>query len=428
MDIFKDFNVTRYEGQLKNGIKIVLFHRHGAPITTRAILKSGSRYDPSFAPGIAHFIEHMIVNGSPEFPSKDLLAECIESVGGFFEAATGQEYMIVYTEISEKEDFTRAIDVFNATLCRPLMDKKVFENEKNVVIKEIKKGNSEPVKILQKTSQKLFFKDTVFEHLGLGDEESISNLNYADVVAHHKKLFDRSRITFVASGDISLEELTSKLDTISFLEGNEFNQVEESHQTTNQKNILSELFDAPQTYIYFGVYSPRSYTKESIHLNLLGQILAGGRASRLTKRLRYKKGLIYGIGFSRNGGIDFGSWGISTNTSEDKVQEVVNEIIEEINNIQKNGVKEAELEFVKNKRIKSLKRTMQTSNDWVDFHAVAEVFVNETYNINTFVTDTENTTIEDIKYVINKYLGSAKWKLAMCGRTKEESILINFDE
>ena len=126
MDILKNFNVTKYEGNLVNGIKITLFYRPGAPITTTAILRSGSKYDSYESPGISHFIEHMLMNGSPEFPSKDLLSEHIESVGGSYSASTNQDFLFVNTEISDKEDYGRVGDIFNATLCRPLLDKEKF--------------------------------------------------------------------------------------------------------------------------------------------------------------------------------------------------------------------------------------------------------------------------------------------------------------
>ena len=426
MNIFENFNVTDFEGKLKNGIKVVLFYRPGSPIYTSVILNSGSKYDPEKMYGLAHFLEHMIVNGSQDFPSKYLLTEHIESVGGAYEAGTTQEYIRINTEVSDKSDYSRVVDIFNATLCKPLMDKAVFENEKQVVVKEIKMRDSNPSQIIWKIAKKLFFIDTSFEHDIMGYEESVLKLKYEESITEYKKLFDKSRITFVTSGDISIDELINYLNKLSFLEGNNFIPNEEKLIMQDEKKILSSFFDAPQTHIYFGVHGPKLYTKESLHLDLLGQIIAGGRASRLIKRLRYNKGLVYSVSFGKNGGINFGSWGISTNTSENKVQEVVNEMIKEIKDIQVNGIKESELEFVKNKRIKSLKRTMQTSEEWVDFHASPETFSKEIYNINTFVKDIEDTTVNDIIKVVDKYLGPEKWKLAMCGRTKEESMVIKW--
>ncbi len=426
MSIFSDFNVVRSEDFLENGIRVVLFKREGAPITTTAILKSGSRHDPESMPGLSHFIEHMITNGSKVFPTKDLLAEHIESVGGVYRASTGQDSMIVDTEISDRADYSRVVDIFKATLCEPLMDIKVFENEKKVVVKEIKKSESNPSQIVIKTARQLFFYGTPLEHPVLGDEKAILDFKYEDVLDQHVKLFDKSRISIIVSGDIEMDMVIEKLNEISFLEGNNFLPKADNLNFLNEKKIKSTFFDTTQTYIYFGVQAPASFTKDSLHLNILGSILAGGRNSRLTKKLRYEKGLVYNVGFGRIGGVKQGSWNIITDTTEDKVQEVIDEIISEISDIRNFGVKDSELEFVKNKRIKSLKRNMQTSNDWVDFHAIAEVFSEQTYSINTYVEDIKNTTVEDIKKVIDKYLVDDKWKLALCGRIKEESVNINW--
>ena len=426
MDIFKDFNVTRSKQTLRNGVEVILFHRSGAPITTTAVLRSGSRYDLDSMPGLSHFLEHMITNGSKDFPSKDLLAEHIESVGGSYGAMTGQDPMWVTTEISDKNDYGRVVDIFDATLCNPLMDKKVFENEKHVLIKEIKKADSSPARVLNKVSRKLFFSGTPFEHDVLGDENSILGLPYEGVMAEYKKLFDKSRITFFTSGDILIDELASHLNKLDLSDGEDMDRQGDKFEIADKEKIFSNFFDAPQTHIYFGVQAPKSFTKESIHLNSLGNILAGGRNARLTKRLRYDKGLIYSVNFGGNGGLNFGSWGIFTDTTDDKVQQVVDEIILEIKDILVNGIKKSELEFVRNRRIKSLKRTMQTSNDWVNFHAVPYVFSTELYDINTFVKDVAETTTEDIKNVIKQYLIPEKWKLAMCGRIEEKTVILKW--
>lgn len=72
MTILQDFEVKRFETNLDNGVRVVLFRKIGAPVRTSAILKSGSRYDRENVQGTAHFLEHMITNGSERFPSKDL--------------------------------------------------------------------------------------------------------------------------------------------------------------------------------------------------------------------------------------------------------------------------------------------------------------------------------------------------------------------
>lgn len=422
MDIFNKFGVVREEGLLANGIPVVLYKRPGAPIAISAVFRSGSRYDPLSMPGVAHFMEHMIVGGSPEFPTKDLLAEHIESVGGSYGARTGQDALWVDVEVAERGDFARAVDIFNATLCNPLLDKRAFENEKQVIQKEIQKSNSNPAQILGKTSRELFFEGTPFEHAILGDEQTILGLDYDNAIREYQKLFDASRALFVASGDILLEEIVERLNLLNFLTGNNFDVTNESFNICAEEKVRTTFFDAPQTYIAFGVRAPRSYTKEATHLSLLGQILAGGRASRLAKRLRYEKGLVYGVGATRFGGVDFGSWAITTDTSDNKVEEVVECILREIDDVRRTGVKDSELEFVKNKIVKSLRRNMQTSSDWVEFHSTPELFTRGAFTLEEHAMYVSEASVDDLQKIAREYFSTERWQLALCGRTKNESM------
>jgi predicted Zn-dependent peptidase len=277
METFKDYNVTRVAGKLDNGIPVILFNRPNTPIAIQAVLKSGSKYDSENNPGTAHFMEHMIVNGSKEFPSKDLLAEHIESVGGSMGAMTGQELMWVNTEISDEADLDRAIDVFKASLCNPLFDEKVFENEKNVVIKEIQRSHSNPATFAAMNALELFFKGSAYGHPVLGNEDGIKSLVYQNSLFDRKKLFDKSRIVFVASGDVSFEKLIIKLNQLIFSSGEVLNPSNDNFTFPDEKQ-RTVYFDAPQTHIHFGVPAPVSYTPEATYMSILGEILAGGRA------------------------------------------------------------------------------------------------------------------------------------------------------
>lgn len=424
MDIFKELNVTKEEGFLANGVKVVLFKKEGAPILTSAVLRSGSKYDPEGMNGVAHFIEHMIVNGSKKFPSKDLLAEHIESVGGSFGAATSLELMFINTEISDKEDYSRVVDIFRATLCEPLMDKNVFENEKNIVIKEIHRSHSDPKKVRAKAIRELFFKNTRIEHGVLGEENDIKNLEYSKTIEVHKKLFDKSRITFVACGDIELEEIINNLNKLDLLSENDFKEIQDGVKNTENIKTLATFFDIPQTHIFIGGYSAKSFSRDAYCLSIVGGILAGGRNSRLTKKLRYEKGLIYSIASGRIGVLDFGTFGLFTDTTVDKVQEVIDLIIEELKIIERDGFKKEEVDFVKNRTLKSFRISMQTSNDWVSHHDVSSAF-NIDFDVNKFFEIISSITPDEVNESFKKYLSPEKIKLVLCGKTKTEDMVFN---
>jgi zinc protease len=193
------------------------------------------------------------------------------------------------------------------------------------------------------------------------------------------------------------------------------------------EKILTTIFDTPQSHIVFAVPCPNNFTKEMLQLSLIGGILAGGRSARLTKRLRYDKGLVYSVNPMRLGTTERGQWGIATDSSEDKIQEVIDEIIQEIKDLQKDGVKESELEFIKNRTIKSMRRRLQTSRDWVDFYSTEESYSkNPSVGIEMYIEMLEQTTTADLKKIIDTYFIPEKWQLILVGRNKADSIGFNW--
>ena len=76
-----DFGVARKEVVLSNGLKLVVFERPNTLVAIRVLTFAGSRFDPADKQGLAHFVEHMAINGTKKFPTKDKIAAYIEEYG-----------------------------------------------------------------------------------------------------------------------------------------------------------------------------------------------------------------------------------------------------------------------------------------------------------------------------------------------------------
>lgn len=64
---------------LKNGLKVYLSVYKNAPrIQTYIAIKAGSKNDPSYATGLAHYLEHMVFKGTDVYGTKDYKKESIE--------------------------------------------------------------------------------------------------------------------------------------------------------------------------------------------------------------------------------------------------------------------------------------------------------------------------------------------------------------
>jgi predicted Zn-dependent peptidase len=133
---FKDFDARVSTARLSNGMAFV--HVPAAGMDDRfflsCVIKAGSRSEMDSHSGIAHFLEHMMFRGSKRFPSFGGLAEAFESLGGEWNAATGQEYTeYIYSGVQRHA--VEAIDLFLEFLANPLF--RDIDVERQIILREL---------------------------------------------------------------------------------------------------------------------------------------------------------------------------------------------------------------------------------------------------------------------------------------------------
>ncbi len=402
-----------------NGVRVVLFQKQGAPIFIRAVFKAGSRYDQKGQEGAAHFLEHLMSNGRKVFSSKDLLAEYIESVGGTYGMATNRELLWVNTEIADKTDIDHAVKVLDATMCDPEFDSHDIEKERQVILTELKRDENNQRLVLINTVLSDAFAGSPFEHRVLGTIEALQDMPFDALIKLKQQRITSACVTFIVSGDIELPLLVEKLEGLTILSENK-STIDSAHSFTLPASIDTKKhvsFPSEQTFMYYGFPGAEQFTKDSLCLGLVTSIMAGGRASRLAKVLRYEKGLVYSVSPQTYTNTHSSILGVITDTPTEKVPEVVESITGAFELLRKDGVTQNELDFAKNKRIKSLKSTMQTSESWVDFHYYGECMNPKEYlPLDKFIETISSITLQDIHQAIHTYLLPEHVILVTCGK------------
>lgn len=105
------FALQLHQEKLDNGTNLLLLERKGMPIYLRAAFFAGFRFDN--VPGTTHFLEHMLLAGTKKFPTKNLIADHIQKVGGEFGASTGNNILRFNIEIPEAVDIDRGIEIMS---------------------------------------------------------------------------------------------------------------------------------------------------------------------------------------------------------------------------------------------------------------------------------------------------------------------------
>ena len=100
------------------------------------VVPVGSLEDPDSHPGLAHFLEHMTLMGSKNYPQPDSLAEFLKMHGGSHNASTAPYRTAFYLEV-ENDALQGAADRLADAIASPLLEKKYADRERNAVNAEL---------------------------------------------------------------------------------------------------------------------------------------------------------------------------------------------------------------------------------------------------------------------------------------------------
>ena len=133
-----DKDIRQYQAiRLDNGMVVLLVSDPQAVKSLSAlVVPVGSLEDPDAHPGLAHYLEHMILMGSKKYPQPDSLAEFLKMHGGSHNASTAPYRTAFYLEV-ENDALEGAVDRLADAIASPLLDKKYADRERNAVNAEL---------------------------------------------------------------------------------------------------------------------------------------------------------------------------------------------------------------------------------------------------------------------------------------------------
>ncbi|HEY4037114.1 MAG TPA: insulinase family protein [Ktedonobacteraceae bacterium] len=206
-EFYAFLGAERYEGKLSNEISVVLFKKPAARINFSIASVGGGSFDPEELQGRAHFNEHMILSGIPQYPRKDLLVKPIENEGGIIGAVTSDEYLRIHISLNDPNDLPLATDLASQCFAQSLYEPSTVETERNVIHQEIETKHANPEKWLFEVYKQAFYPGTVLGRSVLGTKESVARLTREQLMQHSQQMFVGKRMALVASGNITLDQL-----------------------------------------------------------------------------------------------------------------------------------------------------------------------------------------------------------------------------
>ena len=132
-----DSDSWSYRGiELSNEMLVVLISHPNIDKAAAALdVSIGSLADPIEAPGIAHFLEHMLFMGSSKHPGENDYSKLIEGNGGGSNAFTSGDHTNYYFDINPAQ-LPEALDIFAQFFISPLFAASSTDRELEAVNSE----------------------------------------------------------------------------------------------------------------------------------------------------------------------------------------------------------------------------------------------------------------------------------------------------
>jgi predicted Zn-dependent peptidase len=419
----KDFNVTKKKFKTSNGINVVLFKSPNMPVCYEISFLAGSRYDLDGKDGTAHFLEHMLLGGSKNFPTKDLLAMEIENLGGSIGASANADTIDINVALGDPNDLEKSLFVISDMLNNSLFEEKTLENERSAILREIGMAKSSQNSMFRFIIPQMIYADNPLSRLTLGTTETVNNLSKNDLIEFKNTHFNGENTSITISGDLNEENLKLLIEKYFTLPKGERKNFEEYISTSRNKFADFVFYENENTSVRLIFKTVNMLSKDKMPLRIISSILGGGRASVLHKKLRYEKGFAYNLGTGASSLIDRGDFEFYITLKKENIQEALDIFTSEIKKIALEGPSEEQLQFVKNRSLKSLRLKFQTCFDWVDTHSSRNTFFPDSdWTIEDNFKEIENTTAEDVKRVAKEYFNNSNWYLAFSGPVDQEFI------
>ena len=188
---------------LANGLEVIVVENHGVPLATVEIdVKNGSfTQSPQYA-GLAHMYEHMFFKANEHLPEPDQFIDRAAELGAVFNGRTDEERVAYYMTLPA-DSLAGGMQAIADALRTPLFLKEELERERQVVIGEYDRNESNPFFKLQSEIGKKLYPGQWSRKNVIGDRDVILTVTPQKMREIQRKYYVPNNSVLVITGDVN---------------------------------------------------------------------------------------------------------------------------------------------------------------------------------------------------------------------------------
>ncbi len=298
-------NIPYSRYTLENGLDVLVHEDHGCPIVAVNLwYHVGSKNETPGRTGFAHLFEHLMFEGSEHYDKGYF--QPLQEAGGLLNGSTNAD-RTNYWEVVPTNALELALWMESDRMgfLLPALTDAKFENQREVVLNERRQNyENRPYGFAGMAMMAaLYPPDHPYSWMTIGAADDIRAARLDDVRAFFQMYYRPRNASLALTGDVDTETAID-LATRYFGEletGDPSPGVEATAPApyaTERRLLLEDRVELPRLYIVW--HSPAIFAEDDSELDLVAEVLASGKTSRLYRSLVYDERMATEIAASQN--------------------------------------------------------------------------------------------------------------------------------
>jgi len=402
---------------LPNGLTVIVHEDHKAPIVAVNVwYHVGSKNELPGRTGFAHLFEHLMFNGSEHFKGDYIPA--LERIGATDLNGTTNEDRTNYFENVPTPDLDYALWLESDRMGHLLgaIDQSILDEQRGVVQNEKRQGEDQPyAKVYDIAPPNTYPPNHPYSWTVIGSMEDLGAASLDNVKEWFRTYYGPANAVLVVAGDVDPKTVREKVERY-------FGDIPSGPPITKQGPWIAKRTGThrqvmqdrvPQARIYQVYNVPQWSSADADYLDLVTDVLASGKTSRLYKRLVYDDRIATDVAaFIDAREIAGQVWLYATAQPGGDLKAVERELNEELSKLIAEGPTAEELERVKTQYRANFLRGVERIGGFggkSDVLAQDEVFAGQADHYKTRLQRVASATAQDLQRAARDWLSDGAY-------------------
>lgn len=286
-----DLDIPYKKFVLDNGLTLIVHQDTKAPIVAVNVwYHVGSKNEPGGRSGFAHLFEHLMFNGTENY--NDEYFGPFEQVGATDMNGTTNEDRTNYFQNVPKNALDLALWMESDRMGHLLgaITQEKLDEQRGVVQNEKRQGENQPYgKVYNRITESIYPTGHPYDHTVIGSMEDLNAATLDDVKDWFTRYYGPNNATLVVAGDVTpeaaLEKVKHYFGDIPPAEPIQKYKAWVAKRAGTQREVMQDRVSQARLYMVWNI--PEWSHADTDYLNLVSDVLASGKTSRLYKRLVY---------------------------------------------------------------------------------------------------------------------------------------------